>query len=296
MPDGRANIGFGCILLLPFEDVRMASLAVTAPFGFTFDTVRLLRAYKALGVCTAQFYRNEKAPPTVAEALKASTDAGVPFDSIHGVFGPHLDPSGPDAVHREHCLKVYEDEGRLARDLGGPMVVVHPSAQAPDLKPWTLQQVQEQSLVRWPRLDEWLKRLAEIGERLGVVYLIENQPLNCALGHDPAALAAGIARANSNKIRMCLDTGHAHITSDTVSAVAACASVLSYIHIHDNDAVLDDHRMPGDGTIDWSAFAAALSASGNQSPRMFEVFYEEAKIEALAAAGFGKTLAKMCAV
>ena len=45
----------------------MPELAVTAPFGFNFDPVRFLTAYRAVGVTVAQFYRNEQKPPTVAE-------------------------------------------------------------------------------------------------------------------------------------------------------------------------------------------------------------------------------------
>ncbi len=274
----------------------MASLAVTAPFGFTFDVLRFLRAYKALGVRSAQFYRNEKAPPTLNEALAISNQAGVPFDSIHGVFGPHLDPSGPDAAHRAHCLKVYEDEGKLARDLGGPMVVVHPSAQTPDMRALSIAELMAQAPVRWPPLMEFMRDLAAIGERLGVVYLIENQPPNCPLGHDPKALAEGVAMIGSSKLKFCLDTGHAHMTGDTIKAVADVSDVLAYLHIHDNDAKVDDHRMPGDGTVDWVAFGKALRASGNESPRMLEVFYDEARVEALVAAGYSSELVRSCAL
>src|SRR5262245_42585487 len=101
----------------------MSGLATIAPFGFSFDPVRLLAAYRRLGATSCQFYRNPENPPTIADALKASNAAGVPFDSIHGVFGYDIDPSSPVAEHRRHCLGVYETEGRLARDLGGSMVV-----------------------------------------------------------------------------------------------------------------------------------------------------------------------------
>lgn len=89
----------------------MAVLAAVAPFGFSFDPVRLLLAYRQAGIATAQFYRNETSPPTVAEALKAAKQTGVRFDSIHGVFGYHLDPSSDDPRHRAICLEVYEAEG-----------------------------------------------------------------------------------------------------------------------------------------------------------------------------------------
>lgn len=274
----------------------MPELAVTAPFGFNFDPVRFLSAYRAVGVTTAQFYRNEQKPPTVSEALAAAAAAGVRFDSIHGVFGHHLDPTGYSTEHRDHCLKIYESEGRLASDLGGPMVVVHPAAFNPGMRMMALEEAELASIIRWPRLDEFLKRLAEIGERLKVTYLIENQPPNTPLGHDAVRLARHIESVASPFIRMCFDTGHGHMVADIAATTRACAKVIEYFHVHDNDAKVDDHRMPGDGTIDWAAWSAALRETGLKAPRMLEVFYEEAKVEQLGRNGLSSRLKSACAL
>ncbi len=265
-------------------------LATTAPFGFDFDPVRLLAAYRALGCTRAQFYRNEDNAPTVAQALAAVGEAGLAFDSIHGVFGFNYDPSSPDSDHRRHCLSVYEAEGRLALDLGGTMVVVHPAAWNPDRYDMSPAEAHAAQGPRWPRLDEFLKRLADVGQRLGVMYLIENQPFNCPLGHDPPALAQHVQAAASPFIRMCFDTGHAHITGDAAGALRACAPAVAYLHIHDNDSQHDDHRIPGDGTIDWRAMAPALSQVEPAAPRMLEVFYDEPRVEALHRAGYSRKL------
>ena len=273
------------------ETVTMAEMAVITPFGFSFEIGRFLTAWRGLGATRAQFYRNEQKPPTVAAALKAATSAGFTFDSMHGAFGEHLDPSSPDPEHRTHCLHTYAAEGELALALGGPMVVVHPSCWNPGRREMTREQIEATSAVRWPHLHDFMARLAEIGGRQGVTYLIENQPMNCPLGHDVARLAQAVREIKSPHIRMCLDTGHAHITGDVSRALHDAADVISYLHIHDNDARLDDHRMPGDGTIDWPAFAAALRETNCLATRMFEVFYDEAKVEAAAERGMGATLA-----
>lgn len=274
----------------------MPTLAAIAPFGFNFDPVRFLAAYRSIGATTAQFYRNETKPPTVAEALKAASDAGVRFDSIHGVFGEHIDPTSPDAAHRQQCLIIYEREARLAKDLGGPMVVVHPSGWNPGRREMSRVEASEAAKPRVRLLDEWMKHLADIGERLGVVFLIENQPFNCPLGHDAIELARQVAGVGSTSIRMCLDTGHAHITGDLAKTIEAAREVIAYLHVHDNDKHKDDHRMPGEGSIDWKAFANTLKKQEICVPRMLEVFEEEAKVEARAKAGFGKTLTEWCVV
>lgn len=273
----------------------MASLACIAPFGFSFDPTRFLAAYRAVGCATCQFYRNEQRPPTIADALKAAEVAGLRFDSIHGVFGFHLDPSSPDERHRKRCLEIYEGEGRLASDLGGPKVVVHPSAWNPGMRMMSRQEIEAASAPRWAHLDSFMRRLAEIGERLHVTYLIENQPMNCPLGHDAIKLAGAVSAIGSPYIRMCLDTGHAHMTGDIVESVRQALPAIDYFHVHDNDAKVDDHRMPGDGTINWTALAALLAESGSESPRMLEVFYDEARVEEMAKNGLGDRLKKACA-
>lgn len=274
----------------------MPTLAAIAPFGFSFDPVRFLSAYRAAGCSTAQFYRNEQRPPTVHQALKTAEAVGMRFDSIHGVFGFHLDPSSPDERHRKRCVEIYENEGKLAADLGGPMVVVHPSAWNPGMRTMTRAEVETASIPRWPRLHEFMTRLAEVGERLRVVYLIENQPMNCPLGHDVVKLADAVLAVGSPWIRMCLDTGHAHMTGNLVELVKAALPAIDYMHVHDNDSKVDDHRMPGDGTIDWQAFADVLRASGTKAPRMLEVFYDEARVEDMVKNGLGARLAAACSL
>lgn len=266
-----------------------ATLSTTAPFGFEIEPGRFLAAFAALGCRSCQFFRNREAPPSVAEALRVVAGAGMVFDSVHGVFGPDLDPSSPDASHRKHCLAVYGDEGRMALELAAPMVVVHPSCsatshdgtQGPALEIGDARRRQQE---RWPALDDFLARLAGIGHDLGVTYLIENLMQDCPLGFDPVALAEHVLRINSPRLRMCLDTGHAHATlagraaakgGAVAVALRVCAPAVSYIHVHDNDATRDAHLLPGRagaGGIDWAAFSAALRSTECQSIRMLEVF------------------------
>ncbi len=273
----------------------MASLACIAPFGFSFDPTRFLAAYRAVGCVTCQFYRNEQRQPSLGDALKAAELAGVRFDSIHGVFGFHLDPSSPDERHRKRCLDIYEAEGRLASDLGGPKVVVHPSAWNPGMRMMNRVEIEAASTPRWAHLDSFMRRLAEVGERLHVTYLIENQPMNCPLGHDTVRLAQAVLAVGSPFIRMCLDTGHAHMTGDVIESIRQAMPAIDYFHIHDNDSKVDDHRMPGDGTIKWDKFGEVVTEMQSECPRMLEVFYDEARVEELARNGLGDRLAKACA-
>lgn len=274
----------------------MRTLSTTAPFGFEFDASRYLETYRALGCRWAEFYRNPDRPPAAVDALRVAEASGVHFDSVHGLFGWNIDPSSPDEGHRQSCLRMYESEGRLALDLGAPMVVVHPSGNYPDNRPIATADAERAQAERWHHFDDFAKRLAVIGERLNVTYLIENVPRNFPLGHQPAALASRVRAVGSRRLRMCFDVGHAHITGDVVEALHECADVVSYLHIHDNNGFEDAHWMPGDGTVPWAQLGGALRELKLHVPCMLEVFYALERVEQLVSDGLGRRLEAMCAL
>lgn len=273
----------------------MARLATTAPFNFEFDTGRFLLAYRRAGCTRAQFYRNEKVAIEPAFAIDIVRGAGMTIDSMHGLFGAELDPSSPDARQRRHAMEVYEREGELALALGGPMVVVHPAWMKPESAP----PAGPIDPLRASALRESMERLAAVGERLGVIYLIENLPGFFTIGYDAPLLASWVRSLGSPNLRLCFDTGHAHIEAPRLGAVASqlgeCLDVVAYLHAHDNDTTTDNHRMPGDGTIDWPALARLLARRASPDLSwMLEVFYPESEVESLLAHGLADRLQNCC--
>ncbi len=210
------------------------------------------------------------------------------IDSVHGVFGPDYDPSSPVDAVRQQAVETYRREGELAVELGGPMVVVHPGPSA------------EYETHVYPRSDDErikpLRRtmadLARIGEQLGVIYLIENIPNDCHMGGEAPRLGAMIRELDHPNVRMCFDTGHANMTGDAVRDFDACADVIGYVHVHDNHGKLDNHRMPGDGTIDWAALGPRIAQLPDGASAMLELFFSEQEMIEAEREGFGE---RVCA-
>jgi sugar phosphate isomerase/epimerase len=271
----------------------MAYLATIAAFGFDdFNPSTLLRVYYRLGCRAAQFYRNERNPPDPDDARRLVEDIGMPFDSIHGVFGPQYDPSSPDEAIRKSAVDVYRREGELALRLGGPQVVVHPAPPAEYASQVT-------AVSRAARVDPMCRtidELAAIGADLGVIYLIENIPANYHFGSDPMRLAEMVRAVDSPYTRMCVDTGHAHMTAGVAEAFDACRDVIGYIHVNDNPGDIDSHLAPGDGTIDWTAAAACIAKFPANMPAMLELFYPEADMVAKTDAGYADDLVRYLAI
>ncbi len=254
----------------------MNSLATVATFGFgDFHPPTILALYRALGCRGSQYYRNEADPPREMEVIEACREAGLPIDSIHGVFGPKYDPSSLEDPVRAASVEIYHQEGLLARRLGGSMVVVHP---APNRAPGTTVSPAETEL-RSQALERSSRELAKIGEKIGVTFLIENQPPMAYLGTDPRQLAKLVRKIASPRFRMCFDVGHAHLTDSAAQSLRDCADVIDYLHIHDNDGTEDLHLLPGDGNIDWLEIRSALVDSGLKVPAMLEVFYMKDRLE-----------------
>ena len=98
-------------------------------------------------------------------------------------------------------------------------------------------------------------------ERCGVVICFENLPFKGLPTSSPTATAAFVREMASPFFQMCLDTGHSMILGEAPGeALRRNADVIRMLHVHDNDRLHDQHRLPYDGVIDWTDFRDALSA------------------------------------
>jgi sugar phosphate isomerase/epimerase len=274
------------------EPSPVARLASIAAYGFDdLPTARLLAVFARLGVSALQFYRNEAKPPTAADARRIAADAGLRFDSVHGVFGPQYDPSSPDDSVRRSSVAAYRCEGLLALELGGPAVVVHPSPQhtrnakapGPD------------DSARLDALRRSAVELAAIGREQGVMFLLENLPPEYAVAR-PGVVAQVVRELDAPQLRMCFDIGHAHMTGDAIADLDACRDVISYLHVHDNDASRDAHLIPGDGTLAWDRVTYALAALPPNVSAMLELFQPVEEFDRRIVAGLKGQLQRWLAV
>ncbi len=116
------------------------------------------------------------------------------------------------------------------------------------------------------RTDDWsdhalefamtaLEHLGAFARPLGVRLLVENL-LNEATAPEHLLQILGIGHLN--QVGICLDLGHAHLTVGTAEALATFGKRIVSLHVHDNNAVRDEHLWPGDGTIDWTQAAETV--------------------------------------
>jgi sugar phosphate isomerase/epimerase len=177
--------------------------------------------------------------------------AGTTAVSIHAPFGGILDLSDPNPHHRSAAIGGILQAASVLRELGGSVVVVHPS------------DVPRDSLDVGQRLEAaagGLAVLAQSCRQMGLRLAIES-PLPHLIGGDPTEFAWLLGRVDTNA-GVCLDTSHTFLGGHWAEFVRVAGSRLIHVHACDNRGSFDDHLPPGEGVIDWGAVVESLRQAG----------------------------------
>lgn len=177
--------------------------------------------------------------------------------SAHGL-AEDLSFGGDDpkvvAVSRERVLAYLE----VAAQAGLPRAVFHTTFHHREPQPWYVTHWIERQAAFWREV--LAGRTTEV--------LLEN-----LWDPSPEAFRDAVDAIGLPQVGACLDAGHAHVHSSFSPArwVEVLGPRIGQLHLHDNARVYDQHLVPGGGTIDWGAFAAALRAAGLCLPAVLEI-------------------------
>jgi sugar phosphate isomerase/epimerase len=193
--------------------------------------------------------------------------AGLLPWSVHSP-GDGWDLAAKEEQARLEAMRATRSSFRPARDLGASVVICHCNAPKKPFAPGDFS-------AGLARTRQSLEVLAEEAGRVGVRLAVETmipRP-DKRPGTRVSELLQLIASLGEH-VGICLDTGHSHAAGADVAeeAILAGAKLFS-VHIQDNHGRFneDEHLLPGQGTIDWGAFLAALDRMAFKAPRIFEV-------------------------
>ena len=111
--------------------------------------------------------------------------------------------------------------------------------------------------------EQFIANVADFAAEYGITVCLENLPFKQHPVSSVEAVCGIVDKLNRDNLKICLDTGHAAIFDpDVAAAVRYIGDRLATLHIHDNMGNSDSHLVPGDGIIDWEAFAKALKDIG----------------------------------
>jgi fructoselysine 3-epimerase len=112
----------------------------------------------------------------------------------------------------------------------------------------------------WKNLRQSIVELLDYTEGTNLRLLIE--PAHKAESTLILTVADGlrmIHEIQSERLGICLDTGHANVNGeDLAQVVNACRDIPFHIHIDDNRGDNDAHMIPGEGSINYTPFVQAL--------------------------------------
>lgn len=188
------------------------------------------------------------------DALAAT---GARFTSMTGYLsGELVDADGSAAL-----LRTAEQSIAAARRLGTPNLNLHGTGL--DERGLPVRPITEVTAAMWLAAEKTLTRIADLGQREGVVFTLEN--LNTAVDHPgtPFARAADtralVAAVDSPHLRMNLDLYHAQIgEGNLIELLRASAPYIGEIQIAD----VPGRCEPGTGEINYPNIAAAIHEIG----------------------------------
>lgn len=197
------------------------------------------------------------------EVRRFSDRIGLPVLQAHASW----EQTVAEDFHFEPPYEIYARTMEACHILGCRNLVFHPVLY--------LFRVREEGMKE--RLHEWnvqwFRALLPLAEKFDLVIELENMfdYRHVQLPGDPAFpytsaedMLALCDRLDSDRVRICLDTGHANIAGQDVPAmIRRYGNRLAVLHLNDNfgkiEPVFEDlHLFPGYGLLDWEAIFSAL--------------------------------------
>ena len=173
---------------------------------------------------------------------------GVRVHQVHGPWPVAVATEDERAVAFSKMTKAMV----MAKHMGAGYMAIHP------LMPYGVNSAEKPEEV-YEINKSYYTSLASVAAALGVVICIENMPFPDFPLSSSASVYALVKDIGSPNVKMCFDTGHAHIMGEPFGeALRAIADEVRIIHVHDNDGVEDMHLNPYDGNADMSDLAEAL--------------------------------------
>lgn len=127
---------------------------------------------------------------------------------------------------------------------------------------------EEYELAKFDAALTSIEHLKIFAKERGVQVLLENIPNELST---PERLLGFIHYSRMDDLKICFDTGHAHMTCGVRSAFQTLKDRVVSTHVHDNRREKDDHLLPFDGEIDWEETIRDFRAVHGQFPLIFEL-------------------------
>jgi len=171
-----------------------------------------------------------------------------------------IDPQYPLSMHSRlveyNDWDVLKEEIDMCHFLGSWILVVHPKSLGIMVSTLPEPILPEHVECDWETLAGLLPYARERGVRIA----LENGPLEILRG----VLEKLKSHPDRDQLGICIDVGHANLLHDQFESpvlrfLDEFETHLIHLHLSDNYGLSDEHRMPGQGSIDWDMVIPRIS-------------------------------------
>ncbi len=189
--------------------------------------------------------------------------------------GPYLglNPASPDEERRRLTVSRYHSAFEAAEALGAVNIVLHAGysrrTYGGDVARWL-----ELSMKTWP---QFVRRAEDAGMTIAAENILEREP---------GPLKRLVEEIDSPAFRLCIDSGHLNVFSevDFEEWFRTLGPYIAELHLHDNNAEVDEHLPLGEGSIDFVRYFGLLQKYDVRPVYTIEPHSEEAFPRAIEAA------------
>jgi len=127
---------------------------------------------------------------------------------------------------------------------------------------------EEFALEKFDAAYSSLESLNLFAKQRGVQILLENIPNDLST---PQRLLEFRDYTRMNALRICFDTGHAHLNAGVEADFEPLRDLVVSTHVHDNRGQQDEHLFPFQGGIAWHSAMRALTTASADIPLQLEL-------------------------
>jgi len=203
----------------------------------------------------------------VDELINALENRGIKACSLHAPF-TRLDLSSTDEKMRKYSVHQILGVIETAERLGCGHIIVHPGSGKYDKR----EHYDKAKSLLAKSTEELVKGAEERGLTLSLENMLASRD-GFRVGTRAAELRGVIESLPAKNLGICLDTGHAHYNGlEAWTETKDAGDLLIDLHVNDNDGSKDEHRVPGEGTLNWPPFIEALKAVNYRGVFMLEIY------------------------
>ena len=157
-------------------------------------------------------------------------------------------------------IELVENRIQMTARLGGDVLIIHiPTSRPPESRAACLVQIRKS-----------LDQVEPYARHHSVRIALENMH-----GDDWEMLEILIPKYDPDFLGLCFDSGHANLSGHNFEHLERLKDRLIAVHLHDNDGLTDQHKIPLSGTVDWEVLASVIALSSYEGGVNLEVAIQE---------------------